>query len=137
MSKVEIAGAPRGVPAARRHREIHAFCRLFAPYESLDLIRAYLGTRRITWTYSGAEYVVLEPVPGKPYPPNALHSQINIERGCFRSVLRDLSAKSPYLFNQGELIRLTRNKALKKTVQGIEMCKNNFCIVTAVSALER
>ena len=40
VSKVEIAGAPRGVPAARRHREIHAFCRLFAPYESLDLIRA-------------------------------------------------------------------------------------------------
>ena len=40
VSKVEIAGAPSGNPAARRHREIHAFCRFFAPYESLDLIRA-------------------------------------------------------------------------------------------------
>ena len=65
------------------------------------------------------------------------NAQINVERGRFRSVFRDLVAKSPYLFNQGGLIRLTRNEALKRIIQGIELCKNIFCIVKTVSALER
>lgn len=78
---------------------------------------------------------------GNPTRPmrvfKSLHAQINVERGRFRSVFRDLVAKSPYLFNQGGLIRLTRNEALKRIIQGIELCKNIFCIVKTVSALER
>ena len=87
----------------------------------------------------------IDPPPARPCykkcPARArvksLHAQINVERGRFRSVFRDLVAKSPYLFNQGGLIRLTRNEALKRIIQGIELCKNIFCIVKTVSALER